>query len=92
MRPRSRLRQSATMDADCVEIMQKQSQPAQAPCKGTTFDCIAAMGCILPMLTHDERIALALPQPGPAQTFGPVALVLIGTNLLPEQHPPTALG
>jgi hypothetical protein len=82
----------ATMDADCMEIMQTQSQPAQAPCKGITFDCIAAMGCILPMLTHDERIALAAPRPGPAQVFWPTASVLIGTDVRPEQHPPAHLG
>ncbi|PJI87231.1 hypothetical protein BDW16_0463 [Sphingomonas koreensis] len=80
------------VDADCMEIMQKQSPPAQAPCKGITFDCIAAMGCILPMLAHDTRVVLAVPGPAPAQTFWPIASVLIGTDLLPEQHPPTVLG
>src|SRR3546814_15472196 len=38
------------MDADCMAMMAKQQPaPEEKPCQGLTLDCIAAMGCVVPM-------------------------------------------
>lgn len=81
------------MDADCMAMMEKQQpQPAQAPCKGMTLDCIAAMGCIIPLLAIPQGGATAAAQPGPTLAYWTVTPVLTGNELPPEQHPPTILG
>lgn len=80
------------MDADCMEMMQKQSQPAEKPCKGLTLDCIAAMGCVIPALLGNGGVPLAAPQPLPVPAFSSETSVLVGSDLPPEQHPPAILG
>ncbi len=75
-----------------MEMMQKAPQPAQMPCKGMTLDCIAAMGCIVPVLVRDEGAALAMPRTAPVQDFWPATLVLVGSDLPPEQPPPNIPG
>lgn len=81
------------MSDDCMEMMQKQQpQPAQKPCKGLTLDCIAAMGCVVPVVLRDAGEPFASPQLISAQAFWPEPSVLVGNNPPPEQHPPTILG
>jgi hypothetical protein len=81
------------MDADCMAMMEKQQpQPAQAPCKGMTLDCIAAMGCIVPLLAVPQSGAGAAMQQAPALVYWTVTPTLTGNELPPEQHPPTILG
>jgi hypothetical protein len=81
------------MSSDCMEMMQKeQPQPAHKPCKGLTLDCIAAMGCIVPIVLKDPAVPAAARQLVSAPTFWASTSVLIGTDLPPEQHPPTILG
>ena len=79
------------MSADCMEMMQKQQpQPAQKPCKGLTLDCIAAMGCAVPIVLK-EPASMAAPQIVSVLAFWPSTSVLVGNDLPPEQHPPTIL-
>lgn len=80
------------MDADCMAMMEKQPQPTQKPCKGLTLDCIAAMGCVLPVLLRDADAPLAAPVLFPVPAYWPSTSVLAGSDLVPEQHPPTTLG
>lgn len=81
------------MSADCMEMMQKQpAQPAEKPCKGLTLDCIAAMGCVVPVVLKEPATPTPAPQFVSLQEFWPTASVLVGSNLPPEQHPPTILG
>jgi len=80
------------MSADCMEMMQKQPQPAEKPCKGLTLDCIAAMGCVVPIVLKEPAAPTAAPQFVSLQAFWPAASILVGSNLPPEQHPPTILG
>lgn len=80
------------MDADCMEMMREQPEPAPMPCKGMTLDCIAAMGCIVPVLVRGEHAALATPRTTSVEAFWPATTVLVGSDLPPEQHPPTRLG
>ena len=81
------------MDADCMAMMEKQQpQPAQAPCKGMTLDCIAAMGCIVPLLAVPQDGAAAAAQPALPRLYWTITPVLAGNDPPPEQHPPTFLG
>lgn len=80
------------MNADCMEMMQKpQPQPAQKPCKGLTLDCIAAMGCVVPIVFKEPAAPTTAPQFVSALAFWPATSVLVGNDLPPEQHPPTTL-
>lgn len=86
--------QSMAMSADCAQMMglAKQKQQPAKPCQGMTLDCIAKMGCALPL-------ALLPPlAPGVSQEFRvaippqmPVA-PLVGRDIGPEPEPPTHLG
>lgn len=91
----------AGMSEDCAEMMglTAQSEVGQSeagpqpemPCQGLTLDCIAKMGCALPL-------ALVPPAMSAVQTvyrpntpaLMPVAR-LVGRNLSPEPEPPTLL-
>src|SRR5262249_11217520 len=50
-------RNAAQMSSDCMEMMQKAPKPGQKPCKGVTLDCIAAMGCVVPVLMVPGALA-----------------------------------
>ncbi|ABF54252.1 hypothetical protein Sala_2546 [Sphingopyxis alaskensis RB2256] len=81
------------MSADCMEMMEKQQpEPAQKPCKGLTLDCIAAMGCVVPIVLKEPAAPVSAPELVSALAFWPATTVLIGNNHPPEQHPPTILG
>ena len=81
------------MSADCMEMMeQEQSAPAQKPCKGLTLDCIAAMGCVVPIVLKEPAGPVFAPELDSAPAFWSVTAVLIGSDHPPEQHPPTILG
>ena len=85
---------ASQMSADCAEMMglAKQKPQPEKPCQGMTPDCIAKMGCAVP-------VALLPPlAPGVAREFRaatppqmPVA-PLVGRNTGPEPEPPTRLG
>jgi hypothetical protein len=88
------LRATATSTAvtspqsDCMGMMQKP--PEQKPCKGLTLDCVAAMGCIAPMLPGEPiRVAVA---PATAMPTSAVPIVaLVGRSVAPELEPPSLL-
>lgn len=80
----------APMSADCAEIM-KQQAPDEPPCKGLTLDCIAKMGCSVPialMLPAAQPIQLELPTTRAVPI--PVA-VMASLTLLPDKQPPKLL-
>jgi hypothetical protein len=80
------------MNADCMEMMQKQPEPDQKPCKGLTFDCIAAMGCVIPIVLKEPAESMAPRHLISAPPFWPATSVLAGNEPPPEQHPPSILG
>ena len=44
------VKSAVAMPTDCMERMQgEQPEPAQKPCTGLTLDCIATMGCVIPL-------------------------------------------
>src|SRR3546814_10072091 len=51
------------MDADCMAMMaMQQPAPTEKPCKGLTLDCIAAVGCVVPLMAADLTGSIAAPQ------------------------------
>lgn len=87
---------SATKASSHSEMMPGCTMPMaeqkhDKPCKGLTLECIAAMGCTIPLAHADEPAgieAVALVR------IAPVAAVtkrLTGMRVLPEPEPPTDL-
>ena len=78
------------MSEDCMKMMAQQ-QPQQKPCKGMTLACIAAMGCVVPMVVRDDSLALVSREADSSLAFWPTTTVLRGSDLTPEPEPPTLL-
>ncbi len=83
---------STAMSNECADMMGlDKSQPDQ-PCKGMTLDCIAKMGCAIPLGVFTPN-----PLPAPADQRphfavpNPIAR-LIGWTVGPELEPPLYLG
>lgn len=81
-----------TMSADCAEMMGVDKSGHRKPCTGLTLDCIAKMGCALPLapptLTAsiaEKAIVRDLYDPLPVRQ-------LSGRALGPEPEPPLYLG
>lgn len=84
-----RAEMSAEMPDSCMDAMGKQ--PAKAPCKGLTLDCIAAMGCVLPLLPVDAPVLTPLPLFTDVTPAASPMLRLAGRAPPPESEPPTRL-
>jgi hypothetical protein len=80
------------MSEDCMKMMAAQQQPGEKPCKGMTLACIAAMGCVVPMVVRNDSPTLALRNADAVPAFWPTTTVLHGSELTPEPEPPTLLG
>lgn len=79
------------MSADCMAMMQNAPQPGQKPCKGMTLDCIAAMGCVIPLgLVADVYVSGGI-APSADMHFALPAVTLTGRTLNPEPEPPATL-
>ena len=81
--------ESTVGNADCTKMVDKQHR--EKPCKGLTLDCIAAMGCVVPMtlsgdLPPAENVAIRHDLPTEAAILG-----LAGRMLAPEPEPPAIL-
>ncbi|SFG45448.1 hypothetical protein SAMN05518801_12825 [Novosphingobium sp. CF614] len=95
--PVEKIEQTATaaqMNADCAEMMglTKQAPQPENPCQGMTPDCIAKMGCAVPLALIPPPAFDLAPQfraAAPPQT--PVA-PLVGRDTGPEPEPPARLG
>jgi hypothetical protein len=81
------------MAADCMAMMAKQKPaPEKQPCKGLTLNCIAAMGCVIPLVTADLSTDIATARVYGAPGFWPTDTVLTGKSFAPDPDPPTTLG
>lgn len=81
------------MSAECAEMMGlTRPEKSEAPCKGLTLDCIAKMGCALPLAapTFAAPIVAVLVQR--ALVGEQLATPLVGHNLGPEPDPPLIFG
>ena len=80
------------MSADCIEEMGLTKQASDQPCQGLTFDCIAKMGCALPLALVPPAVSgLPLECREAIPAIMPVA-TLVGLELSPEPEPPARLG
>ncbi|WP_371420859.1 hypothetical protein [Tardiphaga sp.] len=79
------------MPDDCAALMQKAPPAGEKPCKGLTLECIASMGCVIPIVAAPEQ---PLTVKVIYERFEPVAAtasVLTGRVLAPDPEPPTLL-
>ncbi len=68
--------------------MPMAGQKHDKPCKGLTLECIAAMGCTIPLANADEPAGI---EPVGFVRIAPVAAItkrLTGLRVLPEPEPP----
>ncbi|PJG45269.1 hypothetical protein CAF53_24740 [Sphingobium sp. LB126] len=80
------------MDADCMAMMAKQRPaPREKPCKGLTLDCIAAMGCVIPLVATDLAGSVETPRLSDAPSFWTTHSILTGKSFAPDPDPPTSL-
>jgi len=80
------------MSAECAEMMGIDTSQDKAPCKGLTLDCIAKMGCALPLATATPAAIPAASEHASAPTdLLPIAR-LHGRKYGPEPDPPLFLG
>lgn len=82
------------MSAECAEMMGLAEQKPQAdkPCQGMTPECIAKMGCAVPVALIPPLLSVTPTEyrlSAPRQT--PV-VPLVGRETGPEPHPPARLG
>lgn len=76
-------------NADCMKMMNKHH--GEKPCKGLTLDCIAAMGCVVPMTLSGDlppAVNVAIRNDLPTEAAIPS---LVGRTLAPEPDPPSFL-
>lgn len=85
---------TAQMNADCAEMMglAKQSPQSEAPCQGMTPDCIAKMGCAVPLALIPPLAFFLVPQFRTATPLQTPAAPLAGRETGPEPEPPAHLG
>lgn len=83
------------MSAECAEMMgltKPKPQSDKQPCEGMTPDCIAKMGCAVPLaLLPPAMIAAPIQLHASTPPQSPVVR-LVGRNTGPEPDPPTRLG
>lgn len=83
---------AAAMSDECAEMMGIKKSQKSAPCKGLTLDCIAKMGCALPLATATPA---AMPAAGDHLTAPTDQLPITrlrGRTFGPEPDPPLFLG
>lgn len=85
---------TAQMSPECAEMMglAKQQPESGKPCEGMTPDCIAKMGCAVP-LALIPPLMVATPMEFRASTPSRTSVArLVGRDTGPEPHPPARLG
>lgn len=76
------------MSAECAEMMGINTPQDKAPCKGLTLDCIAKMGCALPLATATPAAMLAKSDHSATPTDPLPVSRLRGRTFGPEPDPP----
>jgi hypothetical protein len=81
---------ASSMPMDCAEMPQKDAEKPM-PCKGLTLDCIAAMGCVLPVVLGETGPLDMANDEGTPLERSSTTPVLTGRSIAPEPYPPTRL-
>ena len=83
---------SQTMSPACAEMMGIDTSQPDQPCKGMTLDCIAKMGCAIPLAVVTPAAPLAVAGHR-RELVDPLAVQrLVGRSVGPEPEPPLTLG
>lgn len=82
------------MTAECAEMMGLAEQKPQPdkPCQGMTPECIAKMGCAVPVALIPPLLSVTPTEyrlSAPRQAW---VAALVGRETSPEPHPPARLG
>lgn len=81
----------AGMSEECMQMMARHTEPEKKPCTGITLDCIAAMGCTVP-LTLVEPFVLPVVAPIAAPVLAiSSARPLEAHSSAPEPEPPSLI-
>ncbi len=83
---------TAAMSDECAEMMGIDKSQDSAPCKGLTLDCIAKMGCALPLAVAAPAASLEAAAYRPAPVDARPAVRLSGRIVGPEPEPPLFRG
>ncbi|MES2338405.1 MAG: hypothetical protein V4537_09940 [Pseudomonadota bacterium] len=82
---------ASSSETACADMVGQQKNSVPMPCKGLTLDCIAQMGCVVPMTIANAALASDHePLPGEPD-FWPAVSILAGGDISPEPHPPSIL-
>lgn len=76
-------------NADCMKTMDEQL--GENPCKGLTLDCIASMGCVVPMTLSSDQTASEHVATRHDLSAEAAIRSLAGRMLAPEPEPPAIL-
>ena len=83
---------ASQMSPECAEMMGVDTSQPDQPCKGMTLDCIAKMGCAIPLAVVTPAAPLAVASHR-RELVDPLAVQrLVGRSVGPEPEPPLALG
>lgn len=84
----------AQMSPECAEMMglANQKQKSDQPCQGMTPECIAKMGCAVPLALLPPLASDAAPQFRAATPLQMPVAPLVGRDTGPEPEPPARLG
>ena len=74
---------------DCPEMATAHKQVPKPPCKGMTLDCIAQMGCVVPMTFEEPRSMTEHVDASQLAATWPITPALAGLDVAPEPEPPT---
>lgn len=82
------------MSPECAEMMSlaKRAPQPEEPCQGMTPDCIAKMGCAVPLALIAPLAFNASPRFRAAALLQMPIVPLTGREIGPEPEPPSRLG
>ena len=89
--PSAETASAAAMSDECAEMMGIEKSQKSAPCQGLTLDCIAKMGCAIPLAVVTPAAPLAVASHR-RELVDPLAVQrLVGRSVGPEPEPPLVL-
>lgn len=74
-----------------MEAMESGQNPSDLPYEGVTLDCIAKMGCAVPLAPTPSGYTTMSPSPAISDLAAAPVKPMIGRNTGPEPHPLPAL-
>jgi len=82
---------ATAMSPECAEMMDIDTSQPDQPCKGMTLDCIAKMGCAIPLAVVAPAAPLAVADYQRELTDPLAVRRLVGRSFGPEPEPPLIL-